>query len=711
MSIRTSFILTLFFSLAVMAGIVSYAARMQAVKEADAVFTQTATAQLDRVEDIIATYFRAAELAAKNLAALPETVNAALARSGVSENDARATPADSALLARLAAMRAVIPGVETAFCGYKNGSFLVSPAEAAPEGDDPRTRSWYSDTAWGSAETSITDASISESSKSLVATVAARINDGNGETLGVAGLDISLAPLTDTLRDLRIGRTGYLVLFDANGRVLLDPMAQENLMLAAGETGDAALAALVGGPSGMQSVKRGGTDMAVFSRTFAFSRWKAALVMEKTEQVLPGQSAARITMLVAAVLCLTLAAFGAIFAILSTRPLQALIRQSGALADGNVDALAGIPGRGPDITELHGNLGRLTGRVMLLVQAEKEKSDEIEVQNRKAAVLQTKADLADQSVRDAFLAVCRKTAHAISPLAADIAGAVARLGDQLAAAQESAQTRLHAAEEARETVTAIQGDASTHARQAVEMEKNADAAAMAAKNSATLAHDMVRALETAGEALAALPGSLDPLKAGVADLGRATNDVRDLAEQANLLGLNIAIEAASLGEDGKEVSRAAETMRALAERAMAATGSLDNVIAALDNGQAAHALAVAKSAATAKRAVSVAEKVKTAFNAIAAATATTAEQVRVLATALEGAALHGQSGVENAVALTGLSGEAEDALQALAATATELAALSSRLALTSGELETSSDDDTLCLVSRAAFSAPQKPLD
>lgn len=706
MSIRANFILTLFFSLAVMAGIVSYTARVQAAKEAGAQFVQTSSAQLDRVEDIISMYFRTGELAARTLASLPEAKEAALAAG-----DDNAAPAGSALLGRLSAIRALIPKVETAFCGYRNGSFLASPTGMAPEGYDPRTRSWYSDTAWGRDETSITDARISESSKGMVATVASRISNDNGETLGVAGLDIGFAPLTDTLRDLRMGRTGYLVLFDANGRVLLDPTAQENLMLAAGETGDAALAALAGASPGMHAIRRGGTDMVAFSRVFGSSRWKAVLVMEKSEQILHGQSAARMIMLVCGALCLALAGLGVFFAVLSTRPLDVLIRQSGALADGNVDALAGIPGRGPDITQLHCNFGRLTGRVMLLLQAEKERTDEMEAQNRKTLVLQSKADQADKSVRDAFLAVRLKTARAISPLTADIAAAVARLGDRLAHLQDGAQARLQAADESRDMTMAMLDDAAIHSRQAGEMEKNADAAALAARNSVTLAHDMVRALETAGEALAALPGSLDPLKAGIADLGRATSDVRDLAEQANLLGLNIAIEAASLGEDGKEVSRAAEIMRVLAERAMAAAGSLDNVIAALGHGQAAHSLAVAKSAATAKRAIAVAEKVKTSFTAIAVATATTAEQARVLATALEGAALQRQDGAESADAILRLSRKAEDAIQALSAATADLTALSARLALASGELETPRDDAASYSALRAAHPAAQKALD
>ncbi len=101
---------------------------------------------------------------------------------------------------------------------------------------------------------------------------------------------MTLGALTDTLRDVRLGRSGYVTLFDAGGRVLFDPKAQENLLRPAADT-DAALLSLAQLPAGRHELSRDNTDLLALSRVFPNTRWKAAILIDEAEQTAPFQEA------------------------------------------------------------------------------------------------------------------------------------------------------------------------------------------------------------------------------------------------------------------------------------------------------------------------------------------------------------------------------------------------------------------------------------
>ncbi|WP_460150410.1 cache domain-containing protein [Pseudomonas sp. S3_A03] len=49
------------------------------------------------------------------------------------------------------------------------------------------------------------------------------VADASGNILGVVGLDVSLKQLTELVRNIKLGDSGYLMLVEGNGNVLVDP--------------------------------------------------------------------------------------------------------------------------------------------------------------------------------------------------------------------------------------------------------------------------------------------------------------------------------------------------------------------------------------------------------------------------------------------------------------------------------------------------------
>lgn len=691
MSIRNTFILALIISLVVMATGVSFAVHFYATQESEVEFARESAAQLDRIDDLIHLSFRGAEQAVKNLASLSETREAALARK------TSATPSrtgDAALEQRLAALPSLVPGVEAAFCGYSDGSFHSSNPGVTPEGYDAETQFWYTGTAWRLADASVTGLAISGASKSLLATMAAKIKDQGGDILGVAGLTVSLAPLTDTLREIHLGNSGSLMLFDDKGRVLFDPKAQENLLRAAAEIDETVLT-LSRLPTGAHTISTGPAEFAAISRTFDGNRWKAVLLMDKAELTAPAWRLIRPVILTAAAALLVLALAGIFLACNATRPLYALIRQSKALADGNADALARIPGRGPDIMALQGNIGMLTGRAILLALAEKQHPRKLESDARETF----QPDHVAHDIREADSAANRNTAKCMTSITDEALAAVADLNALAGELRGHARGQAETATCARTAAEAQMDDAVTLAGQAAETEKSAEAALARVHKTDKLARDTASALEAAEEAANVLSHCLHTSRAEAGKMAGLATSVRDIAEDINVLGLNLSIELSRAGEDSGKLAPITGDMRTLAGKIMTVAGSMDSAVAAFEQNQAAHSLAVNKNAVAVRLAAGAGSKADSAAAEAAVAAATAVEQIRVLSTALEGLAQpdvisteNAETALRTAEATTGAVDRLEESANAVRVAAARLAALAAEYESASGTEPTPGED-------------------
>ena len=710
MSIRNKFILVLSLALVALTGAICAAVNYHLFSEEDAAFSRTASAQLDRIDDIIHIYLKGTEQAVKNLASLPEAENIALARnhSSPDPNPENTLKAEAALTQWLEILLKTLPGVEAAFCGYRNGSFHSSTTDTPPPGYDTRTQSWYSDTAWGLARTSITDIAFSRESKSLTATMAAKIMSDAGDTIGVAALVMSLGPLTDTLRDVQLGRSGRLVIFDVEGRVLFTPETQENLLRHATET-NSLLRSLMELPAGQHTLSHNGTDILTASRIFPDTGWKAAILLDKAEHLATVAETFNAIALTAVLFCLVIWGIGILCITSATRPLHALIRQSKALAEGNGEALAAIAGRGPDIAALQANLGQLTGRVMLLAQAEKEHLAVIEAHADEVAA--ARLGVSGKSAREAYRAASRNAARSLAACNTSISEGLTGIAAQMQRLRANADTQTLSAQILLSTMAETAAGVATITHQSAETEKSAEHALTLVQKTETQLQDFSHVAESLEYAARNLFPGLDSIKAHAGDFLLATTAVRNVAEEINVLGLNLSIEISSAGESGKKFIPLAEEMRILAEKAMASAASMDNSIAVLDQTHAAHTLAANKNAAASEYVMTSCAKTDSTFTETATALRTAVEQIHVLATTVEGVALMETARPENAVTILQMMQETNSALQEFDSMIASLEISTHRLAFLTEELEAESGNDALPLSASSVEQTEHNPLD
>lgn len=210
------------------------------------------------------------------------------------QTDTEKTPADageieSEVMKTLQRMVQTHQSYATSFLGLKDGGFTMMPADPLPAGYDPRQRPWYQAGMSAAGKTSLTNAYRSTTGEP-VSSVVTKVQDRNGQAIGVMGIDVNLKALTDETSSLKLGKTGYVVLME-NGVVLSDPAESNNLFKNADEIGPA-YRQIQDTEKGTFETEINGADKLVTVSLSKETGWKLAAIINKKEVYQAGQSMA-----------------------------------------------------------------------------------------------------------------------------------------------------------------------------------------------------------------------------------------------------------------------------------------------------------------------------------------------------------------------------------------------------------------------------------
>ncbi len=419
--------------------------------------------------------------------------------------------------------------------GTEDGGYVFWPGDPKLSGYDPRTRPWYKTAMAQPGKTLRTDAYYWAADDVVLVSTVQSFTNRLGSNVGVVNIDVSLKQLTDLVKQIKLGDSGYLLLMEGNDTVLVDPNEPSHNFKKLSELGDGYRELSEAG-KGLVEVKLAGERYMAFVWPSEALGWRFVGVVRESE-VMAG--ATRLTWIIAAIALVCAGFFamgGAWFAGLIVKPIRSVASGLEGIAQGEGDLTARLAVRGRDETaQLAGWFNQFLEAIRTLIQRIGQAAGQIHSSSGSAT--EVSVEMADVASRQREAVDMVSTAfHEMVATSNEVARSCSRAADSADNGQRQAHTGQQQIDAAVNNVGRLSQEIEHSAQAMEQLEKDSN------------------------------------------DIQSILGTIRSIAEQTNLLALNAAIEAARAGEQGRGFAVVADEVRALAKRTSDSTGEIDGLL-------------------------------------------------------------------------------------------------------------------------------------
>lgn len=399
--------------------------------------------------------------------------------------------------------------------GTKSGGYVQWPIESFPSGHyDPRVRPWYQ-LAMATPNKVVRPAPYlnAASEGGVCISFSKTLKNPQGEIIGVVEADITLDAFAKAMSSIHFGKTGYVMVADSSGKVLLDPRDKSHGFKELKSLGEGYLQ-LADAPDGLAAVDMDGTAYRAYVYTSPHNGWKYYALVPNSEMM---AGANRLTLMLIGSGLLVLAIALAITIALGRRmtsPLRHLAGSMREIASGDGDMTRRLP------QDSHDEVGLLATQFNAFV----EKLHGVLVK---------------------VMASSREFEVAAGEVSTGNGDLSARTEQQAASIQQTAATMEQLASTVRET-----------AAKAINVNNVAAGAVEVARRGNEAVSTAAQTMGTAVEQSSRIEGIVAMIEG--------------IAFQTNILALNAAVESARAGESGRGFAVVASEVRNLAQRSTSA---------------------------------------------------------------------------------------------------------------------------------------------
>ena len=428
------------------------------------------------------------------------------------------------------------PGTLYVYLGTDDGGYIQWPESSIRVNHDPRGKSWYTLAQATEGKVISTNPYIDSITGAVIVSNARAYKGQNGGTSGVIGIDVSTAKLVGIMNGIRIGKTGYAMMFHKTGLILADPKHADYNQKYIKEIG-------VEGLEKVLELDPKGFDISLDGKTYmanAFqpegTDWIIAAFIEESELTEVSRSIGRIAMGITALVVLLISALAFFISGRVIRPINLMVDGLKDIAQGEGDLTQRLPETSKD------EIGEMARWFNIFIE-------KLQGMIGKIGEHSTQVD------------------ESASGLTA-IAGHLSQGSENTAARAHNVMTSTDAMSGNLHNVAAAMEQSSANtamvATAAEEMSTTINEIAQNAERAKEVAEEAVTKTQRTSEKVTAL----DNITAAI---GNVTETITEISEQTNLLALNATIEAARAGDAGKGFAVVATEIKDLARQTSEAT--------------------------------------------------------------------------------------------------------------------------------------------